>query len=165
MSFIRVLMVAGGSALTLAAAPLALQGQSAQRLSVRDPAVFAFKIHHGGAVGRLALARVLGGAISEGAELRTERGSLIRLGALFGIQGEKTAKIARAAPGEVIAMAKADELAAGQWLSAGAIPPPVELPGTARNATIAIAPADRKDWLADRLAISDREGLLVTSTP
>ncbi len=118
---------------------------TAQRLSVRDPAVFAFKIHHGGAVGRLALARVLGGAISEGAELRTERGSSIRLGALFGIQGEKTAKIARAAPGEVIAMAKADELAAGQWLSAGAIPPPVELPGTARNATIAIAPADRKD--------------------
>ena len=45
----------------------------------------------------------------------------------------------------MVAVAKADELAAGQWLSAGAIPPAVELPGTARNATIAIAPADRKD--------------------
>lgn len=40
MSFLRVLLVAGGSALTLAAAPLALQGQSAQRLSVQASGLF-----------------------------------------------------------------------------------------------------------------------------
>ncbi|MEO8142333.1 MAG: elongation factor G, partial [Sphingomicrobium sp.] len=118
---------------------------TADRLSVSDPALFAFKINHGGAVGRLALARVLGGSIAEGTELKTSDGSATRLGALFSVQGEKTAKTARANAGDVVAVAKADEVAAGQWLSAGTIPPTVELPGTARNATVAIAPADRKD--------------------
>ena len=118
---------------------------TARRLSVTRPALYAFKINHGGSVGRLALARVLGGAIAEGAELRTAAGTATRLGALFTVQGDKTAKTATARPGDVVAVAKADEVKAGQWLSDGAIPPPVDLPQTARNATVAIAPADRKD--------------------
>ena len=118
---------------------------TARRLSVTNPALYAFKINHGGSVGRLALARVLGGSIAEGAELKTGDGSATRLGALFTVQGDKTAKITKASPGEIVAVAKADEVKAGQWLSGGAIPPDVELPQPARNATVAIAPADRKD--------------------
>ena len=118
---------------------------TANRLSVGDPALYAFKINHGGSVGRLALARVLGGTIAEGSELKTGDGTASRLGALFTVQGEKTVKTARADPGDVVAVAKADEVKPGQWLSAGKIPPAVELPATARNATVAIAPADRKD--------------------
>ena len=118
---------------------------TARRLSVSDPALYAFKINHGGSVGRLALARVLGGSIAEGSELKTADGTTSRLGALFSVQGDKTAKTARAGPGDIVAVAKADEVKAGQWLSAGTIPPPVELPATARNATVAIAPSDRKD--------------------
>ena len=118
---------------------------TAKRLSVTDPALYAFKINHGGSVGRLALARVLGGSISEGSELKTAEGAATRLGALFTVQGEKTAKISKAAPGDVVAVAKADEVKAGQWLSDGTIPPDVELAQPARNATVAIAPADRKD--------------------
>ena len=137
---------------------------TARRLSVSDPALFAFKINHGGSVGRLALARVLGGSISEGSELKTAEGAASRLGALFSVQGDKTAKTTTAGPGAVVAVAKADEVKAGQWLSAGAIPPPVELPATARNATVAIAPADRKDdvRLASALARLAEEDAALT---
>ena len=137
---------------------------TARRLSVSDPALFAFKINHGGSVGRLALARVLGGSIAEGSELRTTDGATSRLGALFTVQGDRTAKTSRAGPGDVIAVAKADEVTAGQWLSAGTIPPPVELPATARNATVAIAPSDRKDdvRLASALARLAEEDAALT---
>ena len=137
---------------------------TARRLSVSDPALYAFKINHGGSVGRLALARVLGGSISEGSELKTTDGASSRLGALFTVQGDKTSKTTTAGPGAVVAVAKADEVKAGQWVSAGAIPPPVELPATARNATVAIAPADRKDdvRLASALARLAEEDAALT---
>ena len=137
---------------------------TAKRLSVTDPALFAFKINHGGSVGRLALARVLGGTITEGTELKTGDGASVRLGALFTVQGEKTTKIAKAKPGEIVAVAKADEVKAGQWLSGGTIPPDVELAQPARNATVAIAPADRKDdvRLASALARLAEEDCALT---
>ncbi|HEV2043294.1 MAG TPA: elongation factor G, partial [Sphingomicrobium sp.] len=118
---------------------------TAKRLSVTNPALYAFKINHGGSVGRLALARVFGGTISEGSELKTADGTATRLGALFTVQGEKTAKISNAPPGEIVAVAKADEVKGGQWMSGGTVPPDVDLAQPARNATVAIAPADRKD--------------------
>jgi elongation factor G len=117
---------------------------TARRLSVSDPALYAFKISHGGSVGRLALARVLGGEISEGADLKG-RDDTVRLGALFSVQGEKTSKVARAAKGDIVAIGKADELKAGQWLSKGAIPPEIDVDLPARNARLAVQPSDRKD--------------------
>jgi elongation factor G len=118
---------------------------TARRLSVTHPSLYAFKINHGGSIGRLALARVLGGEIAEGSELKVAGGGTTRLGALFNVQGERNLKTAKANPGDIVSVAKADEVKAGQWLSAGTIPPDIELPPPARNATIAIAPADRKD--------------------
>ena len=117
---------------------------TARRLSVSDPSLYAFKISHGGSVGRLALARVLGGEIAEGIDLKG-RGGTVRLGALFSVQGEKTTKTAKAANGDVVAIGKADELKAGQWLSKGTIPPDIEVELPARNARLAVQPADRKD--------------------
>ena len=117
---------------------------TAQRLSVSDPSLYAFKISHGGSVGRLALARVLGGEIQEGADLKG-RDETVRLGALFSVQGEKTTKIAKARNGDIVAIGKADELKTGQWLSKGTIPPDIEVELPARNARMAVQPADRKD--------------------
>jgi elongation factor G len=114
------------------------------RLDVADPAMFVFKIAHG-PVGRLAYARVLGGTISEGADLKTSDGGHARLGALFHVQGEKTHKVAQARPGDVVAVAKVDQLKAGQWAGTGKLPPPVEIEMPARNCAFAIEPADRKD--------------------
>jgi elongation factor G len=118
---------------------------TAQRLSVETPALHVFKIHHGGSVGRLALARALGGPVAEGSDLKTANGGIARLGALFRMQGDKTQKVAEAREGDVVAVAKIDTVKAGEWLGAGKLPPPIESELPARNFALAIEPADRKD--------------------
>ena len=117
---------------------------AADRLSVSDPSLYVFKVIHG-SIGRLALSRVLGGRIAEGTDLKAEGSEHARLGALFQVQGEKTTKVSEARNGDVVAVAKIDTVKAGQWLSTGKLPPPVDVGYPARNCAIAIEPADRKD--------------------
>src|SRR5205085_6656751 len=50
-----------------------------------------------------------------------------------------------AADGDVVAVAKIDNIKAGQWLGAGKLPPQIDIEISARNCAIAIEPADRKD--------------------
>jgi elongation factor G len=117
---------------------------TADRLGVSEAALYVFKIVHG-SVGRLALARALGGRIAEGSDLKTSEGDHARVGSLFKVQGEKTAKLGEARDGDVVAVAKIDTVKAGQWLGAGKLPPDVEIDYPARNCAVAIEPADRKD--------------------
>jgi elongation factor G len=116
---------------------------AAERLGAKGGCAYVFKISHGGAMGRLALARVFGSGLSEGAELATASGDTVRVGTLFAVQGEKTAKLPKAAAGDVVAIAKAEEVAAGEWLGAGGTTPDPALP--ASNYTLAITTRDRKD--------------------
>lgn len=104
------------------------------------------KIANGGAVGRLALARVFGAALGEGAELGGPDG-LVRAGALFGVQGEKTIKLPRADAGDVVAIAKVDGVRAGAFLCANGASDGSErlIEAPAANAAIAISTKDRKD--------------------
>lgn len=118
---------------------------TASRLEVDDPSLYLFKIHSGGSVGRIALARALGGRISEGSDLKTADGDVARLGALFAVQGEKTAKVGEARNGDIVGIAKIDAVKAGEWLTKGKLPPPVEIEWPSRNCSIAIEPVDRKD--------------------
>ena len=118
---------------------------TAQRLGVDAPALYAFKIFHGGSVGRLALARAVGGPVHESTDFKSSRGETGRLGALFTIQGDKTAKVSDADNGDIVAVAKADGVHAGDWLGGGKLPPPVDLSLPSRNCALAIEPADRKD--------------------
>ena len=118
---------------------------AASRLGVSEPALYAFKVNHGGSVGRVALARVLGGTITEGSDLKTRSGDVARLGALFRVQGEKTQKVPQATNGDVVAVAKADEVKSGEWLAKGKSPPVVDIDYPARNCAMAIEPVDRKD--------------------
>jgi len=120
------------------------QNAAADRLGVSDPALYAFKILHG-SIGRLALYRVLGGSIREGSDLKTEGGEHARVGSLFKVQGEKTQKISEGRAGDVVAVAKIDNVKAGEWLGAGKLPPQVQVEYPARNCATAIEPADRKD--------------------
>ena len=117
---------------------------TASRLSVTDPAMYIFKVVHG-SIGRLAMARVLGGNIAEGSDLKTADGEHARVGSLFKVQGEKTQKISQASDGDVVAVAKIDLVKAGDWLGAGKVPQSVEVSYPARNCVFAIEPADRKD--------------------
>ena len=118
---------------------------TASRLGVEAPALYAFKIFHGGSVGRLALARAIGGPVHESSDFQSSRGESGRLGALFTVQGDKTAKVSEAQNGDIVAVAKADGVHAGDWLGASKLPPPVELSLPSRNCALAIEPADRKD--------------------
>jgi elongation factor G len=116
---------------------------TASRLGVTGPSALVFKISHGGAVGRLALARVFGGGLSEGAEIKTGGGNSLRVGTLFAVQGEKTAKLAAAAAGDVVAIAKTEGVRAGEWLGSGGIAPEAVRPPS--NYALAITTTDRKD--------------------
>jgi elongation factor G len=117
---------------------------TADRLEVSDPALYVFKVVHG-AIGRLAMSRVLGGRLAEGSDLKTADGEHARVGSLFKVQGEKTQKVGEGRDGDVVAVAKIDAVGAGEWLGVGKLPPPVEVAYPARNCAIAIEPADRKD--------------------
>jgi elongation factor G len=118
---------------------------TAARLGVDSPALYAFKIYHGGSVGRLALSRAIGGAVHENSDFTSSNGEHGRLGALFAVQGDKTTKISDAANGDIVAVAKADAVKSGDWLGAGKLPSPVETELPSRNCALAIEPADRKD--------------------
>ncbi len=120
---------------------------AAERVGTNGSGIHVFKISHGGAVGRVALARVLGAGLDEGAELVGPDGEQVRAGALFGLQGDKTVKVAHADSGDIIAIAKADNVRANAILGTKAAGDasfrPIEKP--ALNAAIAIVTRDRKD--------------------
>ena len=123
---------------------------AAERVGANGGALHVFKIANGGAMGRLALGRVLGSGLGEGDEL-VIGGEAARAGSLFFVQGEKTAKQPAAAPGDVVAVAKVDAARSGMLLgrkgangqSAASTELLVEYP--ARNAALAITTRDRKD--------------------
>ena len=118
---------------------------AAARIGAQAGGLHVFKIANGGAMGRLALGRVLGTPLSEGDEL-VIGGDPARTGSLFFVQGEKTAKQAQAMPGDVIAVAKVDSARSGALMGHkgnGGGELPVAYP--ARNAAVAIITRDRKD--------------------
>ncbi len=109
-------------------------------------ALHVFKIANGGAMGRLALGRVLGDTLREGEELLID-GEAARTGSLFAMQGEKTAKQAEGRSGDIVAVAKVDAARTGMLLGARNArkggEPLVEYPP--RNAGIAITTRNRQD--------------------
>ena len=115
---------------------------AATRLGAKTGCAFVFKISHGGTMGRLAYARVFGGTLTEGTELKSPSGT-VRVGTLFAVQGEKTTKLPKAGVGDIVAIAKADGVGAGQWLGASGKSPALDLP--ASNYALAITTQDRKD--------------------
>ncbi|HEX8216753.1 MAG TPA: elongation factor G [Allosphingosinicella sp.] len=119
---------------------------AAKRLGAADGCAFVFKISNAGSMGRLAYGRVFGATLKEGAELRTGGGETVRIGTLFTVQGDKMVKAAQAGAGDVVAVAKAEGVGPGDWLSTGKIvaaKPDIELP--AANYVLAISTKDRKD--------------------
>ncbi|QAY79407.1 elongation factor G [Sphingosinicella sp. BN140058] len=115
---------------------------AAERLGAAGTSALVFKISHGGSMGRLALARLFGGGLSEGAELRGPNGDPIRVGTLFSVQGDKIVKIGKAETGDIVAVAKAEGVRAGEWLGSGAA---VSAAHPRSNYTLAITTSDRKD--------------------
>jgi elongation factor G len=116
-----------------------------ERLGASGPAAALFKVSHGGAMGRLSFARIFGGTLKEGTELKSSGGEEVRVGTLFAVQGEKTVKLAEAKAGDVVAIAKLEGVHAGEWLAAGKAPAALDVPRPVQNFALAIATKDRKD--------------------
>jgi elongation factor G len=115
--------------------------RAAERLGADGACALVFKVSNGNQIGRLALARVFGDALQEGAELNGTR-----VGTLLKMQGDKTAKMPRAEAGDVIAIAKLEGVQAGEWLAAKGNPPPAPaVEAAAANHVVAIAPKNRND--------------------
>ncbi|HEY4078223.1 MAG TPA: elongation factor G [Rhizomicrobium sp.] len=67
--------------------------------------------------GKLSLARVMHGAVKDGAVLYGEGGREARIGGIFALCGEKQFKRAMALPGDTIALARLEPFATGETLS------------------------------------------------
>jgi elongation factor G len=120
---------------------------AAARLGADGPSVYVFKTSHAGQAGKLAYARVLGGKLTDGAELVTGNGAKGRASGLFLLHGATSKKVSEAEAGEVVAIGKLENAHPGELLSAD---------GKARNArlsapsrtpvyALAIAAHDQKD--------------------
>lgn len=77
-----------------------------------EPAAVVFKTTHAGQTGKLSLARILTGAITDGTTLNGTR-----VGGLFRMMGHKQEKRPKAVEGEVAALARMEEIKTGDVLS------------------------------------------------
>jgi len=120
---------------------------TAARLGIENGTAAIFKISHGCAVGRLALARLFGAPLTEGTELVASDGTRTRAGSLFALQGGQTSKVARAEPGDVVGIAKLDTAQAGDRLGTNGRAPaaPAATARPVTNCALAIAAKDHKD--------------------
>jgi len=120
--------------------------RAAARLGVSRPGAYVLKVSHAGQAGKLAYARVFGAALSDSAELTQPSGARARSGGLFQIHGAPGKKIAEAAVGEIVAIAKLEDAQAGQTLAVGGAP--IARSGAAPRAplfALGVAAANRKD--------------------
>jgi elongation factor G len=96
--------------------------RAAARLGVEGVGAYVLKTAYAGQAGKLAYARVFGGKLADGADLTLPGGERSRAGGLFAVHGAGLRKLPAAEEGEVAAIGKVDQAAAGQILSAGPTP-------------------------------------------
>ncbi len=120
---------------------------TAERLGIGGTAIEVFKVANDTTVGRLALGRVFGKPLLEGTDLTAADGETHRAGALFGVHGGTTVRLKQGNPGDVIGIAKADDVHAGDRLGIGGAKPSKREPATPRvaNSALAISVKDHKD--------------------
>ena len=120
---------------------------SAERLGISGAAIEVFKIANDTSVGRLALGRVFGKPLAEGADVTAADGQTHRAGALFGVQGGTTVRLKQALPGDIVGIAKADAVHAGDRLGIGGARPAPREPQIQRiaNSALSISVKDHKD--------------------
>ena len=120
---------------------------TADRLGIDGPAIEVFKIANDTSVGRLALGRVFGKPLLEGTDLTAAAGETHRAGALFGVQGGSTVRLKQGNPGDIVGIAKADAVHAGNRLGIGGARPsqPTSREQRTANAALSISVRDHKD--------------------
>jgi len=119
---------------------------AADRLGANGPGAYVFKTLHAGQAGKLAIGRVFGAALADGADLTLPNGGRGRASGLFCVQGPALKKIASAGEGEIVAIGKVEEAHAGDLLS---------VDGQARKA--AVAAPSRPPVYAFAIAANDQK--------
>lgn len=101
-----------------------------------------FKTLHQAHTGKLSLARLWRGSIAENAQLGGKR-----LGGLYRLMGGHVDKAAQAGPGEIVGLARLDDIATGQQLNGEGIGRAItDWPQPAQPVhAVALHPTDRKD--------------------
>ncbi|HVI34114.1 elongation factor G [Phenylobacterium sp.] len=147
-----------------------LPDRAAERLGVTKGA-YVLKAAYAGQSGKLAYARAFGAKLDDGAELVLPTGERCRAGGLFAVQGGQLKKIASAPPGEVAAIGKVEQAAAGQILSLTGQPQQLQNAVRPRRPLFAVALSarNRKDdvRLSGALSklIEEDPGLTLTHDP
>ncbi|CFX49553.1 Elongation factor G-like protein [Candidatus Filomicrobium marinum] len=98
--------------------------KTAQRLGVADTdsAAFIFKTVHSPHGGKMSVARVLTGSLTDGAVLRGAQGQEERISGLFRLMGEDTTKCDAAAAGDTVGLGRVDGLATGETVTTSKTP-------------------------------------------
>lgn len=101
-----------------------------------------FKTLHQAHTGKLSLARIWRGSVTENAQLGGKR-----LGGLYHLMGGQSEKAASAGPGDVVGLSRLDDIATGQYINGEGIGRPVAgWPQAAQPVhAVALHPTDRKD--------------------
>jgi elongation factor G len=99
---------------------------TAARLGIKDggdTVAHVIKTYYPGNTGKLSLARVWRGTVSEGMSLNG-----VRVAGVLRVNGAKQEKVASASVGEVVALARLEGIGTGTVLSSGASPPALPKP-------------------------------------
>ncbi|BCP54582.1 elongation factor G [Kaistia sp. 32K] len=123
---------------------------TAERLGLpegNETVLQVMKTLHTGHAGKLSVARVLRGTISDGTELVGPEGSVGRVSGLLRLLGPQASKREPASAGEVVGLGKLDGAATGMTLATGKQPPVQLAPLATPEPVIALAvqPGERKD--------------------
>ena len=136
--------------------------QAAERIGIERGA-YVLKAAYAGQSGKLAYARVFGAPLTDGADLIMADGGKARAGGLSQVQGSSLKKIATAQVGDICAIGKVEQAAAGQILSTTGRPQSVKSAATGRRPLYAVALAARNR--TDDVRLSGALGKLMEEDP
>jgi len=132
-------------------------GAAARRLGVTggEPVAHVMKTIHTAHGGKLSVARVLHGALGEGAILTGASGVAERTSGLFRLFGPGVEKVREANAGDTVALGKLDHVATGETVTTGkAAPRPLATMSPPQAVlSIALSARDRKDDVKLGLAL------------
>ncbi len=116
------------------------------KLPAGDTVVQVLKTYHSSHGGKLSLARVMSGALKDGAVLHTADGGDTRVGGILALKGEAQTKLTEANAGDTVALARLEGAATGDTLSLGKkAPARQKIEHLIPVYRLAIEAADRKD--------------------
>jgi elongation factor G len=135
---------------------------AAERIGITQGA-YVLKAAYAGQSGKLAYARVFGAPLSDGAEFILPDGHRSRAGGLSEVQGSSLRKIGEAPVGDICAIGKVEQAAAGQILSTTGEPQIVKAAARPRRPLFAVALRARNR--NDDVRLSGALGKLIEEDP